>query len=463
MEVFCLLCVCKKYTLHPSRIPRSPSLLSFPLIPNMSLTHLAPPLLLLFLLSCPTHVLSVRIAGYESASDVTEHLELDLDQKAMEKYTDDSDWENAKKIYSEGMNSEKEGGLRTLQGFSTSAPDKLKNEGVYELYKKYWDDGTYADTFVSGALDGSGDFSDREARFRGECANKGSQYQNVWMYVIHEMEDAINDCENGDLTDNADGREAWDEAVAFYVGSEVGTELVSTTDGYMLYTLAQKRCQDYGTCDENGVANVNKKVMDAFAEGRDAIKDGNCDDAIDIKNRIIVQMQVPLVQGIHRYLNLTKESLPDGNELEKSWGEGWAFSAAILPIVKDCSVSAAESLEKNFAPNVESPMSDSIEDVSSKLQSAFACMGITCEDVGEGMGLASCSSGAPTDGIKPGTEQSAGRGGGLSSGGIAAIVIVVLLVLGGLAIIFVLSRRKKTHKMNTMPTVNNGQDDQMFA
>ena len=35
-----------------------------------------------------------------------------------------------------------------------------------------------------------------------ELIKKGTPYQCVWMYVLHEFEDAIADCRAGDIYDN---------------------------------------------------------------------------------------------------------------------------------------------------------------------------------------------------------------------------------------------------------------------
>ncbi len=51
------------------------------------------------------------------------------------------------------------------------------------------------------------------------CVPQGIHYQNVWMYVVHELEDAIGDCKNGQVGDNDAGVHAWDEGWAFYAGS----------------------------------------------------------------------------------------------------------------------------------------------------------------------------------------------------------------------------------------------------
>ena len=63
--------------------------------------------------------------------------------------------------------------------------------------------------------------------FRKEVIQKGIVYLNIFPYVIWEMQDAINDCIDGQLTANdgtAGGNSvhAWDEAVAFYTGSAEG-------------------------------------------------------------------------------------------------------------------------------------------------------------------------------------------------------------------------------------------------
>ena len=90
----------------------------------------------------------------------------------------------------------------------------------------------------------------------------------TWMYVIREFEDGIDDCDNCDdvargCNDNsADASiNAWDEGVAFAIGSlegkegnsrKVGTKnnLTGTAHEYGVgfYALAERRCIDFRTC-----------------------------------------------------------------------------------------------------------------------------------------------------------------------------------------------------------------------
>ena len=139
------------------------------------------------------------IATFLPQSNVTKHALIDLDMAEMEVALDDENFAAAKLAYSIGGNSLKSDSIRTIQGFSTSAGTKLKDEPLYEIYKAYWNSETYADDFILAALDGTGAFEGAEIVTRAECAAKGAQYQAIWMYVFHELYDAVNDCDAGQL------------------------------------------------------------------------------------------------------------------------------------------------------------------------------------------------------------------------------------------------------------------------
>jgi hypothetical protein len=96
---------------------------------------------------------------------------------------------------------------RTLQGFSTDAEEKMYRcthcpYNTYEKFYEYYGEFDYADKWVQAAFDGKATtFSNGNANFqlydfegRTEAIKKGTAYMNVWMYVIRELEDAIDDC-----------------------------------------------------------------------------------------------------------------------------------------------------------------------------------------------------------------------------------------------------------------------------
>lgn len=266
---------------------------------------------------------------------------------------------------------------RTLAGFSTAAQAKMGGQQFYMVYRAYYNDGDYAHQFVTAALDGTGVFAGKDAASRVEYAKKGSAYMNVWMYVIREMEDAIMDCKNDCINCNDDPVHAWDEAVAFYAGSLEGS--TGNSAGKLLYRLAEKRCGDFGTCTGfSGISAVNAQMVLQFKLGQTALLRGRCVDAVPIKQRVVELMSVALIQGALRYAY--KVDQLQGGSKEKA--EGAAFSAAILPRVAACDRSAAVLVSDNMKIDSASPMGSGFEAVKKAFESTYACMGITCKDVG---------------------------------------------------------------------------------
>ncbi|CAN0393198.1 unnamed protein product, partial [Scytosiphon promiscuus] len=120
------------------------------------------------------------IAGYIPVSDVSEHAELDLDVETLETEADKLSEEGftaAYAIYSDGANSlssyvitwspltlrlllchascsDKNGSMRTVQGFSTEASGKLSGETYYDMWVDFWGFGDYADRFTGAACNG---------------------------------------------------------------------------------------------------------------------------------------------------------------------------------------------------------------------------------------------------------------------------------------------------------------------
>lgn len=133
-----------------------------------------------------------------------------------------------------------------------------------------------------------------------ESVKKGTAYLNVWMYTNRELEDAIDDCNNDCDTEecNDDQVHAWDEAVAFYTGSVPKT---SGDGGYLLYTLAQKRCANFNTCmksgDQAGMAGVNTEIFRLFVAGKQQLQTGQCDAAKTTVEEITKLMTVPMVSS----------------------------------------------------------------------------------------------------------------------------------------------------------------------
>merc|ERR1719364_88551 len=268
---------------------------------------------------------------------------------------------------------------RTLAGFSTAAEAKMTGQEYFDIYKKYFGVGDYAHQRVLAGLDKTGICSACDEKARVQIAKKTSAYMNVWMYVIREFEDAVDDCKAGCIDCNDDPVHAWDEGVAFYAGSLEGTD--GSGSGKMLHALADKRCKNFGTCTAaGGGSQVNEELFKLFTKGKVALQEGKCDDAKPLKKTIVELMSVPLVQGSLRYAYKVAK-LQGGS---KEFAEGAAFSAAILPRVHKCDAAAAKTIEDtmNMEIAVADRMKSGVAAVKEAFEACYTSMGITCGHVG---------------------------------------------------------------------------------
>jgi len=268
---------------------------------------------------------------------------------------------------------------RTLKGFSTKAGGKMAEWPDFKKFVATYTHTDYADRYVMDAFKGDGAWANQEKAARIQGIKKGTAYMNVWMYVIHEMEDAIQDCKSDCQNCNDDPVHAWDEAVAFYTGTGEGIDGLGK--GYLLYNLADKRCQNYKTCaggTVEGVSQVNTEIFKLFKQGLDKLTKSKCTELGPIKNQIVSLMTVPLIQGALRYAY--KVDKLQGKAVEKA--EGAVFAQAVLPMVEHCSKTAAATIKKNMAIDATTPMVDGVAKVKAAFESTYPCLNIKCAHIG---------------------------------------------------------------------------------
>ncbi|VEU37750.1 unnamed protein product [Pseudo-nitzschia multistriata] len=277
---------------------------------------------------------------------------------------------------------------RSIAGFSTSAQKKMAECAncpykFYEQFYNYYGAYDYANQIVLAAFAGNkanlNNF-DNDYSLYGNAGNeqiikKGTAYMVIWMYVIREMEDALDDCKEECTIENCndDPVHAWDEAVAFYTGTLEGED--GSGSGKLAYALADKRCANFKTCGEfgdetTGTSSVNTMMFDLFNKGQALIKNGKCSEARPIKEQIEQLMLVPLIQGSLRYA--WKQDNEDYSE--KSEAEGAIFAASVLPIVARCNSSAAATIADNM--KVGNQGTTDFAAVKKAFESTYDCMGI---------------------------------------------------------------------------------------
>ena len=87
-------------------------------------------------------------------------------------------------------------------------------------YAHHWVESAFAGAktdFVSG----NADFSRLGLVGRTEAIKKGTAYLNIFMYVIRELEDAMDDCERGCINCNDSPVHAWDEGVVSIIAAQI--------------------------------------------------------------------------------------------------------------------------------------------------------------------------------------------------------------------------------------------------
>ncbi len=281
---------------------------------------------------------------------------------------------------------------RTIKGFSTKDEkhhvDSNPDQDYYAdmaMFVEYYGSSDYGDKWVTAALSGTStsftsgrgdaDFSKLDDEGRVETVVKGTSFLNIFMYVIRELEDAIDDCKRGcdDDSCNDDPVQALDEAVAFYTGS---LHITEGDAGTLLYSLAQKRCENFGTCVD-GVAAVNNKIFVLFNRMQNLLRQEKCDEAAKVKSEIADHMYVPMIQGALRYA-YKSGALDD--QTGKSEAEGASFAAAVLPKVHKCNPTDAQTIYDQMkignAEAVDWPA------VKRAFEKNYGCMKVNCAEVG---------------------------------------------------------------------------------
>jgi len=450
------------------------------------------------------------IAGYEPQSEVAEHAEIDLDVRDIISLLPAADggdlndcakcdWSfapfnvslmDARNIWLNGKNSNKSNSMRSIAVFSSGAEAKesgndatrdvaYRDNSYIKVMNEYWESkglNKYTwgydiiDAAFSGSTIGGINFGTVGDDFRREVIQKGIVYLNIFPYVIWEMQDAINDCNNGNVTFNDNSVHAWDEAVAFYTGSIEGQSkggvngLNSGSDGQLQFMLADKRCMNFGTCTADrdldgfeGYSNVNNDIFALFAAGRDEIlgakHTSECPQVPEQMEKISGLMLIPFIQGVQRYLVKTGiREIPTAKEA----GELFAFASAALPFIHKADPNAAEIL---YARAWKLDYSGyEWRDIKSEIEKTYPLLG-----VGAGQGVVTCVQvGTYTDNdnvISEACVDATEKTGDGSDSDLPAWtigLIVTLAVLLIIAIIYGVSIRKKYAQ--AIPLIDKKQD-----
>jgi len=321
---------------------------------------------------------------------------------------------------------------RTIQGFSTSAQKKMAECAncpypMYDKFYQYYGQYDYANQIVLAAFGGSktnfknfnNDFGLYDYDGKEQVIKKATAFIVIWMYVIRELEDALDDCQEACTIENCndDPVHAWDEAAAFYVGSLEGTD--GSGSGKLAYALADKRCGNFKTCGDmadetGGTSKVNIDIMRNLNIGQAKLAKGECESAREQSNEIQKLMLVPLIQGTLRYAYKTDFDPYS----EKAEAEGVVFALGVVPAVYACDVEAANIIASNLQAGQQGTCD--FPAVKKAFESTYDCLGIDGAMVG---GLYDAATGMYFEGAEAvgGSASSASKIGMAVSAGVAAL------------------------------------------
>jgi hypothetical protein len=199
------------------------------------------------------------------------------------------------------------------------------------------------------------------------------------MYVIATLENALDRCaQSCGASCNTEAVALLDEAVALYTGSLEGVDGSGT--GVLLYNHADARCSGFRTCGANGdsatgTSKVNIDIFAQFNSMKTSLGSGQCATARTQKEAISKKLLVPVIQGAIRYAWVQRNPATETAE-----AEGISFAFSVLPYIHECNPSDAAFIYDELKPD-SGNTADHLA-VKKAFENNYACLGITCEDVG---------------------------------------------------------------------------------
>lgn len=345
------------------------------------------------------------IAGYQAYTDVSSELALDVEVKAFASTVDPQSSCNPDGSGCTSLDDLEEGMSIYKDSVVSSFPSWTSTKSsVMQKFIDYYGEDYSPDDWVTSALKGEETSFDNGADFslypgtpqagsstligREETAKKGLGYTTMKIEMFQMMDQAVFwmgiGCDADD--DCSLAINAWDKAVAYYVGSlegEDGNNDPAGSYGVFPYALADKRCTNYGTCGSSGSSKdkslpalTNLNMISLFNEGAEHVMDGDIDKVKGVIQEIESASVVPYIQGFLRYAYKVGMQ---GKDYDKERAEGIAFAYGALPHIHACSEDAAETIYDNLKVGSQSVDYDEVKEAA---EDVYSCLGITCDDVG---------------------------------------------------------------------------------
>lgn len=316
---------------------------------------------------------------YTTTTYVEDRLKIAHDVRDIEKALKSGNKNLAIEIYSNGLNSDifdsngLKVGQRSLKSFSVTETQEMQQEPTFNFFRYALGDSDgafrlrsvdeYADVISTTAFDNTKDPT---------IASEAVIALNLWMYVTHELYQTLDNCKNKRLADD-DGIHSIDEAVAYWIGDS--QQAGSGEQGHVLYALAERTGELFGQ-EQNGQSRTNRNIIRLFNQAKVEISFPDAcianpythERLREVLTKIISLMTVPLIQSL--IYNLERN---DRDRVQ-------IYAYSVVPLFAGCDPATFDFLNEQLIGMKYNAID--VDEIITRLQSGYSCLGLTCADVG---------------------------------------------------------------------------------
>lgn len=272
----------------------------------------------------------------------------------------------------------------SLSDFAVSTSRK-NAEPYYSSFISYHNNPNYADLLIRNTLEGVGKWDKtKTVEQRSAVITEASSFLVLYLHLIAQINDAVNNCRNIDEDGEYDLTHPWDEVAALTIGSLEGKEeggSIHIEDGQMIWGLGTRRGYQFQTLNKQGYANVNAELEDLLFAGKGEIDAFQCDMLENSAEKIKTKSMIPLLQSLLKYAILSEKYPADSGSADVALGE--IFALAVIPIVNLYDQASAQILEENMLIHQGiKPVRGGAQQVANAVGAAAYAMGINPRELG---------------------------------------------------------------------------------
>jgi hypothetical protein len=271
-----------------------------------------------------------------------------------------------------------------LSDFAIST-SRQNAEPYYSAFISYHNNPNYAHNLIRDTLEGVGKWDkNKSVEQRSAVITEASSFLILYLHLIAQINDAVNNCRDLDEDGEYDLTDPWDEVAALTIGSLEGREEGGSSyakDGQMIWGLGTRRGYQFQTLNSQGYSNVNSELEDLLFAGQGEIDAFQCDMLEKSAATIKTKSMIPLLQSVVKYAILNESHPIDSDSADLALGE--IFALAVIPILQLYDPPSAQILEENMLihPGIK-PIRGGAQQVANAVGAAANAMGLNPRELG---------------------------------------------------------------------------------